>query len=55
MWILKNSNGKYVAPAGLHNSFTRDALKARRFRAVDEARANACGNESVIDLRDLLE
>ena len=51
--IQSRDTGRYVAYPGSESSYTRDILKARRFATREQAQADACGNERVIDLRTL--
>lgn len=43
-------NGKYVALPGRKSSYTDDPDFAQKFHTEEEARRNACGNETVIKL-----
>ncbi|GJE78053.1 hypothetical protein [Methylorubrum suomiense] len=52
-FIIKNSNGRYVAYPGRASSYTSNVLNARRFATREDAQAECCGNEWVIDLADL--
>lgn len=54
MWIIRNSNGRYVAKAGSSTSFTTDPLRARRFTSKSEAERHCCGNERLVTLRELI-
>jgi hypothetical protein len=53
-FIIKNSNGKYVAYPGQQSSYTRDPLNARRFATLQQAQADCCGNEWPVSLWDLI-
>jgi hypothetical protein len=48
--IRSNDTGKYVAYPGSKSSYTRDILNARRFATREDAKRDACGNETVINL-----
>lgn len=56
MYIIRRTDqGGYVAPPGSKNSYTKSALKARRFDSKEEAERNRCvENEVVINLNDLI-
>ena len=45
MWVIRNSNGLYVAQAGSKSSFTSSLEKARKFNSRESAQADCCGNE----------
>lgn len=50
-YVLKNTDtGRYVAPPGRSHSYTQSLRSARKFRGIDHAVANACGNEVAIPL-----
>ena len=43
MWVLKRlGDGKFVAKAGLSDSYTRNLKDAEKFSSEEEARANSC-------------
>ena len=46
LWNLDQR--RYVARPGEAHSFTRDLLKARRWRTREAAEREACGNERVL-------
>jgi hypothetical protein len=53
MYIIKrNEDGKYVAQSGSKSSYTTKLENARIYSTHDAAQADACGNETVIDLRN---
>jgi hypothetical protein len=52
-FIIKNSNGKYVAYPGLSSSYTRHVLQARRFATRQDAQRECCGDEWVMNIDDL--
>lgn len=52
--LRRNEDRKYVATPGSRQSYTRNIEKARRFPSRQAAESDACGNESVIDLTDIL-
>jgi hypothetical protein len=54
-YIIKrhDQGGGYVAPAGSAKSYTRNALRARRFDTREAAEAECCGNESVVSLLEI--
>ena len=55
MYVLKrNEDGKYVAPAGSKNSYTTKLEQARTFPTREAALADACGNETVYAISDLV-
>lgn len=47
--IRRNDDGKYVAPSGSLQSYTRSLEKARVYPTKDAAEAVKCGNETVIE------
>lgn len=55
MYVLKrNEDGKYVAPAGSKSSYTTKLEKARTFPTREAAERDACGNERVLALSDIM-
>lgn len=49
MYVLRNKRtGKYVAKPGSARSFTDKLESAMVFRSVNEAEANACGDETAV-------
>ncbi len=55
MWVLKNTDtGRYVAPPGRSHSYTQSLMSARKFKDRDAAMCEACGNETAIDLEELI-
>jgi hypothetical protein len=53
MYVIKRGN-EYVAPAGSHKSYTKKLENARTFPTRAAAEADACGNESVHAVSDLV-
>ena len=47
--LKRQEDGKYVAYPGAAHSYVRDARDARRFQTREQAEANRCGNESVVE------
>ena len=45
-----DQGGGYVSPPGSEKAYTHNPLKARRFKTYEEARAEACGNETVVTI-----
>lgn len=48
--LRRNEDGKFVAPPGSPKSYVAGPLAARRFPTHEAAQAEACGNETVVDL-----
>lgn len=46
--IYNRTNKCYVAKLGSQTSFTRSIFRARKYSSLDAARADCCGNESVL-------
>lgn len=53
--LVRNEDGKYVAPPGLEYSYTSDVSKAQRFTSREAAEKNKCGNEAAVPLESLLQ
>lgn len=53
-YVIKNSNGKFVAFPGMKSSYTKNPLDARRFPTREAAQAECCGNEWPVNLYDLI-
>lgn len=52
-YVLRhNGNGKYVAQPGLRDSYTSNPYHAKTFPTLEQAQADACGNETPVRLRD---
>lgn len=49
-FVIRNSNGKYVACAGSESSFTAKIENARRFETREAAQIDCCGNEWVEEI-----
>ncbi len=55
MFVLKRvEDGKYVARPGSEHSYTKRLEKARVFEDRASAEADACGNERVYSVREVL-
>ena len=52
--IRRDDDGKYVAPPGSEKSYTRKLEDARTFATRADAERDACGNETVFDVREIL-
>ena len=52
--IRRNEDGAYVAPAGQRSSYTRVLENARKFNSRDSAQREACGNETVLSIDEIL-
>lgn len=52
--IVRNEDGKFVAPPGQDKSYTSDLTKARIFRTKEGALAECCGNEHVKLVSELI-
>lgn len=56
MYILvRNEDGKYVAPSGHGHSYVTKLENAQLFYTIESAKNCACGNERVVKLEDLFE
>lgn len=54
MYVIKNDErGDYVARPGSARSYGQ-LDTAQAYHSKDEAQRNACGNETVIDVRDIM-
>ncbi len=53
MFVIRNA-GRYVARSGSASSFTWDLAKAQKFATREAAEREACGNESVVAVADML-
>jgi hypothetical protein len=53
MYVILNA-GRYVARAGSGSSFTRSLEAARKFATREAAIGEACGNETVRSVSDIL-
>lgn len=55
-YVIKRDDDFFVAPAGMHKSYTRYLQKARRFRTKEAAEADCCEEgETVLSLEDAME
>jgi len=52
--IIRNEDGKYVNQPGSHTSYVSSILSARKFDSKEDAKRDACGNETVIPVSDVL-
>lgn len=50
MYVIKNA-GRYVARQGSPSSFVVKVENARKFNTREAAQAEACGNETVVQLQ----
>lgn len=53
MYVIKNA-GRYVAREGSASSFTNRLEHAQTYPTREEAQRNACGNETVVAVADIL-
>jgi hypothetical protein len=53
--LIRNDDGKFVAPDGSEHSYTRDLTKAKAFPSKEAAESQACGNERAVTVDSLLE
>ena len=44
-------NGWYVAQGGLDCAYTKSIIQAKNFKTRADAEREACGNETIIDLK----
>lgn len=51
--IYNNTNKCYVAKPGSQISFTRSLNRARKYHSIEAARADCCGNESIVRMPQL--
>jgi len=55
MYVITRTDGKYVAPSGLLQSYTTSLERARKYHTRKEAEADLCPeNERVWDVTELL-
>ena len=55
-FIIQNvENAKFVAPSGSHNSYTERLENAKTFATREAAEAEACGNERIVNVEELLK
>ena len=52
--IVRNEDGKYVAPPGSKHSYTTRLERARTFSTREAAQADCCGNEHAVAVENLL-
>lgn len=52
--LAKDKDGAFVSAPGSAHSYTRDLLQAQLFTTREQAMREACGNEHVVDVGDLL-
>lgn len=52
-FIVTREDGKMVARPGHHRSYTADPRLARTWDSREAAERERCGNETVVDTRDL--
>ena len=52
--LIRNSDGKYVAPAGSHHVYTDKLQNARVYMHKEDAINDKCGNETVIKLINVI-
>lgn len=50
MWTIKKERFYVKAQSGQKTPYTTDLAKAVRYKTYEEAKKNACGNESVIKI-----
>jgi hypothetical protein len=56
MYVIRRSDGKFVATPGSDESYTSYLQKAQVFQSLHEAEASICpGNEYVISVEDVLK
>jgi len=48
--LQRIEDGKYVASPGSKNSYTTRLELARKYQTREQAQADACGNERIVDL-----
>jgi len=48
MYLVKKGRD-YTTPPGSKKSYTRSFLRARRYRTKEEAQADCCGNECIVN------
>jgi hypothetical protein len=54
MYVIRNSNGRYVANPGMRSSFTPFLENARKFSTREAAQRECCGNETVLSISEIL-
>lgn len=55
MWVIKKTNGMYVAKPGRKDSYTRDLVNAQIFKTKEAADSSRCvGNEIVVSVDSIL-
>lgn len=52
--LIRNDDGKFVAPPGSKKSYTSSLQHARQFASREEAEGHRCGNERIVRTEDLL-
>ena len=52
--IRRNEDGRYVSRLGSEHSYTRRLEDARAFQSREIAERNACENEHVMSISDML-
>jgi len=55
VYVLKRTDGKYVAKPGRHNSYTNSFTNARKFRTKEEAEKDRCIENEYIQKIDPLQ
>jgi len=53
--IARNEDGAFVAPPGREKSYTKKLQEARVFRTREAAQRDACGNETVHALMEVMQ
>jgi hypothetical protein len=53
-FVLKRTDGQFVTPPGSQRSYTNSLQSARIFPTREAAQQDACGNETVVPLDQLL-
>ena len=54
-YVIKNSNGMYVSLSGSEKAFCRKLKHCQVFGSREEAKAECCGNEHVVNIHDVNE
>lgn len=52
--LVRNEDGRYVAPSGSKNSYTTKLEHAKTYRTREAAQSDACGNERAVAVSDLV-
>lgn len=56
MYVIKKTNGTYVAKPGRKDSYTRDLVNAQVFKTKEAADNSRCiGNEVVVSVESILK